>query len=174
MDGLSEVFTYPAEECAPPVGHPKIVRPRNWSGQVKLALDSTFTGVSSHEKEEKVVEQIKESLVAVLTSQLNILFAVVAADFTVPFVDGGHPIYISSLDLRIYLQLKNQTTQAKLISCTKHVPASITWRPIVGGLTSDPQFTSDLHPQPPIKFFVIHGEHQANYATKRKVNYFSE
>ena len=126
MDGLSQVFDYNAEECAPPIRHQKIVRPRNWSSQVNLALDSTFTGVSSHEKEEKVVKQIKESLVAALTSQLNILYAAVAADFAVTFVDGHHPIHISNLDLRIYLQLKNQTTQAKLISCAKHVPASIT------------------------------------------------
>ena len=74
MDGLYSVFDHDdAEECAPPIGRPTQVRPMNWCGQVKVALNSTFTGVSSHKKEEKVVEQIKESLVAVLTSQLNIL-----------------------------------------------------------------------------------------------------
>ena len=58
MDGLA-VFDYDdggeSEYRAPSIGRQKQIRPRNWSAEVELVLDTTYTGASSQEKEDKVL-----------------------------------------------------------------------------------------------------------------------
>ena len=112
---------------------------------------------------------MKEALVDVITSRVKTLYVAMAANFAVTFFEVDHSVHVVKFDLRIYFQFKEQTTQARLSSCTKQVPATIKWRPIVGGLGSDPLFMSDKDPRPPNKFIVMHGEHKANNAAKRTV-----
>ena len=174
MDGLA-VFDYDdggeSEYRAPSIGRQKQVRPTNWSAEVELVLDTTYTGASSQEKEDKIVADVKEALVDVITSAVKTLFVAMAANFKflVTFMEGDHSVHVDKFDLRIYFQFKEQTTQARLSSCTKQVPATIKWRPLVGGLGSDPLFMSDKDTRPPNKFIVMHGEHKANNAAKRTV-----
>ena len=172
MDGLA-VFDYgdggESEYRAPSIGHQKQIRPRNWSAEVELVLDTRYTGASSQEKEVKILADVKEALVDVITSVVKTLYCAMAANFSVTFMEGNLSVHVNKFDLRIYLQFKEQTTQARLSSCTKQVPVTIKWRPIVGGLGSDPLFMSDMDPRPPNKFIVMHGEHKANNAAKRTV-----
>ena len=66
MDGLA-VFDYDdggeSEYRAPSIGRQKQVRPTNWSAEVELVLDTTYTGASSQEKEDKILADVKEALV---------------------------------------------------------------------------------------------------------------
>ena len=48
MDGLA-VFDYDGGESefrAPSIGPPKRIRPTNWSAEVELVLDTTYSGAS--------------------------------------------------------------------------------------------------------------------------------
>ena len=61
MDGLA-VFDYDdegeSEYHAPSIGRQKQIRPRNWIAEVELALDTTYTGASRQEKEDKILADV--------------------------------------------------------------------------------------------------------------------
>ena len=125
-----------------------LFRSLNSCGTVELVLASSYHGSSSSVKEERILEHIREFLIERLLAALNLSYVAVAANFVDIWMEGSHDVYIDKLALRIYIQCKRarDVSKAKLVACTKDVPATIDWRPISGGLTSDEQYTSDLTP----------------------------
>ena len=107
MDGLA-VFDFDGGESgesdfrAPSIGPPNRVRPNNWSTEVEMVLDTTYTGASRQEKEDKIVADVKEALFDVITSAVKTLYVAMAANFAVTYLDGSHSVHVKKFDLRIF------------------------------------------------------------------------